>query len=221
MSRSQNGSVIIPLDIEYLGIQDYQPVWLAMQEYTAQRTPQYPDKIWILEHPPVFTLGRNSKPEHLLNPGDIPVIAIDRGGQVTYHAPGQLVCYLLLDLKRLKLGVRQFITLIENTLITCLQYYAIDAYAKQDAPGVYVDTPTHKGAKIAALGLRVKRACSYHGLSLNVAMDITPFQRINPCGFAQLPITQIQDFVPEQSLHVSDIAQILLPLLQKSLYSKL
>jgi lipoyl(octanoyl) transferase len=165
---------------------DYTPVWHAMQAFTAQRTPATHDELWLIEHAPVYTLGRSGKMEHLLRPTDIPLIASDRGGQITYHGPGQLIAYLLCDLQRLGLGVRPFVNLIEDTLIEVLSGYGIEGRARRDAPGVYVDAH-----KIAALGLRVRRGCSYHGLSLNVAMDLAPFNGINPCGHAGLGVTQI------------------------------
>lgn len=174
------------LTVRRLGTRDYQPVWRAMQEYTERRGADSADELWLVEHPPVFTVGLNGKPEHLLAPGDIPVVQIDRGGQVTYHGPGQLVIYPLLDLRRLKLGVRQLVTSLEQAVIDLLGDYGITAVGRRDAPGVYVD-----GAKIAALGLRVRRGCSYHGLSLNVAMDLEPFARINPCGYPDLRVTQL------------------------------
>lgn len=174
------------LTVRRLGVRDYQPVWRAMQEYTERRGADSGDELWLVEHPPVFTVGLNGKPEHLLAPGDIPVVQIDRGGQVTYHGPGQLVIYPLLDLRRLKLGVRHLVTSLEQAVIDLLADYGITAVGRRDAPGVYVD-----GAKIAALGLRVRRGCSYHGLSLNVAMDLEPFARINPCGYPDLRVTQL------------------------------
>lgn len=177
--------------------QDYEPVWRAMQRFTETRTGETFDELWQVEHPPVFTVGLNGKPEHLLAPGAIPVIAIDRGGQVTYHGPGQLVLYPLLDLRRLKLGVRELVTRLEQAVITLLAEYGIGAEGRRDAPGVYVD-----GAKIAALGLRVRRGCCYHGLSFNVAMDMEPFSRINPCGYAGLKVTQLSALVRDAEMAV-------------------
>jgi len=170
-----------------LGRQDYLPVFEAMLGFTEQRGVGTADELWIVEHLPVFTQGRNSKPEHLLNPGDIPVIDIDRGGQVTYHGPGQLVIYVLIDLPRASRGVRDLVSAMENAVIKLLGDYGIEANARADAPGVYVDQ-----SKIAALGLRVKRGRSYHGLSLNVDMDLEPFQRINPCGYPGMTVTQLR-----------------------------
>lgn len=167
---------------------DYQPVWDAMRSFTEQRTPATPDEIWLLEHPPVYTQGLNGKAEHLLDPGAIPVIQVDRGGQATYHGPGQLVLYLLLDLKRNKLGVRHVVSTMEQAVIDLLAGYGIESHARKDAPGVYVE-----GSKVASLGLRVRRGCCYHGLALNIDMDLEPFSRINPCGYEGLPVTQLHD----------------------------
>jgi lipoyl(octanoyl) transferase len=178
------------LEVINLGQQDYHQSWQAMTEFTNQRTPDTPDQLWLVEHPPVFTQGQAGKAEHLLFPGDIPVVQTDRGGQVTYHGPGQLVAYPLLDLRRLNFGVRELVTRIEQTIIATLAHYGIESAAKADAPGVYVN-----GDKIASLGLRVRRGCSFHGLALNVAMDLSPFQRINPCGYQGLAMTQIRDLM--------------------------
>ncbi|AVV85657.1 lipoate-protein ligase B [Shewanella putrefaciens] len=156
-----------------------------MQHYTDTRNSESPDELWIVEHPPVFTQGQAGKSEHILNAGDIPVIQVDRGGQVTYHGPGQLVVYPLIDIKRSKIGVRQLVTHIEQSIINMLAKYDIQAYAKADAPGVYVNE-----RKIASLGLRIRRGCSFHGLALNVDMDLAPFRRINPCGYAGLEMVQ-------------------------------
>lgn len=176
------------LHIQHLGRCGYEPTWRRMQRYTNERTPESTDQIWLLEHPPVFTLGRAALQEHLIDPGDIPVIRVDRGGQVTYHGPGQLMAYLLLDLNAAGLGVRQLVSLIEQTIIGLLKEYAIEAEAQPGAPGVYV-----RKKKIAALGLRVRRGCTFHGLSLNVDMDLGPFSRINPCGYPGLEVTQLAD----------------------------
>ncbi|WP_299492989.1 lipoyl(octanoyl) transferase LipB [uncultured Shewanella sp.] len=173
------------LQIRHLGQQDYQSVWHAMQDYTDNRDASSPDELWIVEHPPVFTQGQAGKSEHILNPGDIPVIKVDRGGQVTYHGPGQLVVYPLLNIKRLKIGVRELVTKIEQSIVDMLAQYQVHAYAKADAPGVYVDE-----RKIASLGLRIRKGCSFHGLALNVDMDMSPFQRINPCGYAGMEMIQ-------------------------------
>lgn len=170
-----------------MGRCDYMPVWHAMQQFTAQRIADTVDEIWLVEHPPVYTQGLNGKPEHLLAPGAIPVVHTDRGGQVTYHGPGQVVVYALMDLKRKGWGVRDLVSHLEQAAIDLLHGYGITAVARRDAPGVYV-----AGAKIAALGLRVKRGCSYHGLSFNVDMDLEPFSRINPCGYPGMPVTQLR-----------------------------
>ncbi|NNF65891.1 MAG: lipoyl(octanoyl) transferase LipB, partial [Gammaproteobacteria bacterium] len=170
----------IPL-MRDLGLQDYEPVWRKMQAFNSERGPDTTDEIWFLQHQPVFTLGMNATDDHVLAAGDIPVINIDRGGQVTYHGPGQLVVYPLIDLKRQRLGVRDLVSALENAIIETLAGYEIAAVARADAPGVYVD-----GAKVASIGLRVKRQCSYHGLAFNLNMDLEPFQRINPCGFKGL-----------------------------------
>jgi lipoyl(octanoyl) transferase len=172
--------------LRYLGRVEYEPTWRAMQTFTAERGADTQDEIWLLEHPPVFTLGMNGKSEHLLMPGDIPVVNIDRGGQVTYHGPGQLVVYPLLDLNRRKLGVRELVVALENAVIAVVSSWGIEAAGNRDAPGVYV-----AGKKLASIGLRIKRGCSYHGLALNVAMDLEPFRRINPCGYAGLEVTQV------------------------------
>ncbi|HHO59791.1 MAG TPA: lipoyl(octanoyl) transferase LipB [Thiotrichales bacterium] len=169
---------------------EYEPTWRAMQAFTHERDETTPDELWFLQHPPVYTLGKNGKPAHVLDAGDIPVINIDRGGQVTYHGPGQLVVYTLLDLKRLKLGIREMVSLLEDSVIDLLAQYRIKAESRRDAPGVYVNN-----AKIAALGLRVRKGCCFHGLALNVAMELEPFSRINPCGFENLPVTQVSDLV--------------------------
>lgn len=180
------------LIIRNLGTQEYQPVWQAMQTFTAERNEATADELWCLEHPPVFTMGLNGKKEHLLNIKNIPVINIDRGGQVTYHGPGQLVIYTLIDLKRLNIGVKKLVSIIENAIIELLKKYNISAQGKDNAPGVYVDD-----AKIAALGLRIKRNKSYHGLSLNIDMDLTPFGQINPCGYAGMAVSQVKDLYDE------------------------
>lgn len=183
------------LHIRHLGQQDYESVWHAMQHYTDNRNSDSPDELWIVEHPPVFTQGQAGKSEHILNPGDIPVIQVDRGGQVTYHGPGQLVVYPLLDIKRSKVGVRQLVTYIEQSIIDMLAKYAINAYAKADAPGVYVDE-----RKVASLGLRIRKGCSFHGLALNVDMDLAPFRRINPCGYAGLEMVQCKELGGPQTV---------------------
>ncbi|MCQ4321903.1 lipoyl(octanoyl) transferase LipB [Stutzerimonas stutzeri] len=178
------------LGVRELGLVDYPVAWRAMQRFTNERQPDTVDEIWLLQHPPVFTQGQAGKAEHLLWPGDIPVIQADRGGQVTYHGPGQLVCYLMLDVRRLGFGVRALVSRIEQSLIDLLASYDVQALAKPDAPGVYV-----AGAKIASLGLRIRNGRSFHGLALNVDMDLEPFGRINPCGYAGMAMTQLADLV--------------------------
>lgn len=180
----------LPLGFRELGSVAYEPTWHAMQRFTDTRDATTPDEIWLLEHPPVFTQGQAGKAEHVLFPGDIPVVQVDRGGQVTYHGPGQLVGYLMLDVRRAGMGVRDLVSRIEQSLVALLADYGVSAAPRADAPGVYVD-----GAKIASLGLRIRRGCSFHGLSLNVDMDLEPFRRINPCGHAGLPMTQLRDLI--------------------------
>ncbi|EWC39855.1 lipoyl(octanoyl) transferase LipB [Stutzerimonas stutzeri] len=183
-----------------LGLLEYRTAWQAMQHFTNKRGPDSADEIWLLQHPPVFTQGQAGKAEHLLFPGEIPVVQVDRGGQVTYHGPGQLVGYLLLDVRRLGIGVRELVSRIENSLVELLASYGVTAIAKPDAPGVYVS-----GAKIASLGLRIRNGRSFHGLALNVDMDLEPFRRINPCGYAGLPMTQLRDLIGP--IDISDVAE--------------
>ncbi|CAE6714810.1 lipoyl(octanoyl) transferase LipB [Xanthomonas arboricola] len=179
---------VLPAQLRDLGRQAYAPVWRAMQRFTDARDEATADEVWVVEHAPVFTLGQAGKPEHVLAPGEIPVLQVDRGGQVTYHGPGQLVVYPLLDLRRLKIGVRDYVCKIEQALIDTLDEWNIVAERREGAPGVYVG-----GAKIAALGIRVRRGCTFHGLSFNVAMDLEPFHRINPCGYQGLQVTSVLD----------------------------
>ena len=174
--------------IRNLGLQDYESVWHDMQQFTQNRSCETPDEIWIVEHFPVYTLGLNGKREHVLNTGTIPMIHSDRGGQVTYHGPGQLVIYTLLDIKRLNLGVRQLVTILEQAMIYTLAQHGIIAISRADAPGVYVND-----RKIGSIGLRIKKNCSYHGLSLNNDMDLRPFDHINTCGYSDLKVTQLSD----------------------------
>ena len=174
--------------VQTLGLRPYQETWNAMRDYTASRDAASEDQIWLVQHPPVYTQGQAGKPEHLLAPGDIPVIQIDRGGQITYHGPGQTVMYLLLDLRRAGIGIRALVSLIEESVIGYLQELGIHAQSRIDAPGVYVD-----GKKIASLGLRVRGGCTYHGVALNVDMDLEPFSRINPCGLVGMQMTQLRD----------------------------
>lgn len=174
------------LRLRRLGLADYEPVWRAMQRFTDERTESSDDELWLVQHPPVFTQGQAGKAEHVLAPGDIPVIQVDRGGQVTYHGPGQIVAYPLIDLRRRGLGVRDFVTRIEESIIRVLAHYGVDGRRVDGAPGIYVD-----GDKIASLGLRVRRGRSFHGLAFNIDMDLEPFQRINPCGYAGLQVTEL------------------------------
>lgn len=177
-----------------LGRRPYEPVWRAMQRLTDARGPDTPDELWLVEHDPVFTLGQAARPEHVLAPGNIPVIPVDRGGQVTYHGPGQVVAYPLVDLRRARLGVRELVAGIEQAVIDVLAELGIRGDRRDGAPGVYVD-----GAKIMALGLRIRRGCSFHGLAFNVAMDLSPYARINPCGYAGLAVTQVSDLRPGET----------------------
>lgn len=174
--------------VRELGRQAYEPVWRAMQAFTDTRDADTPDELWLVEHEPVFTLGQAGKPEHVLMPGDIPVLQVDRGGQVTYHGPGQIVAYPLLDLKRLGIGVREYVCRIEQAIIDTLAEWNIHALRREGAPGVYVND-----AKVAALGIRVRRGCTFHGLAFNIAMDLEPFARINPCGYAGLQVVSMAD----------------------------
>jgi lipoyl(octanoyl) transferase len=188
--------------LRQLGLQPYEPVSRAMHLFTDTRTADTQDEIWLVEHQKVFTQGQAGKAEHLLLPGDIPVIQSDRGGQVTYHGPGQQVMYVMVDLKRKKMGVRQLVTAIEQTVVDTLAHFAIDAYPRADAPGVYVDDK-----KICSLGLRIRKGCSLHGLALNINMDLEPFLRINPCGYAGLQMTQVS--VEKPGISVEDVMPVL------------
>lgn len=182
-SRLEQGS---PLHVRQLGLADYDPVWRAMQDFTDRRDDHTPDELWLVQHPPVFTQGQAGKAEHVLAPGDIPVIQVDRGGQVTYHGPGQIVAYPLLDIRRSGLGVRELVNRIEEAIIQVLHHYGVEGARRAGAPGIYVNDE-----KIASLGLRVRRGRTFHGLSFNIDMDLEPFQRINPCGFEGLRVTQL------------------------------
>ncbi len=196
--------------LKYLGAVPYEPIWRAMQRFTDERDEHTRDEIWFLEHPPVFTLGLNGKPEHVLAAGDIPVVQIDRGGQVTYHGPGQLVVYPLLDLRRVKLGVRDLVMALEQAVINTAARNGINAAARRDAPGVYVD-----GSKLASVGLRIRRGCTYHGMAFNIAMDLEPFQRINPCGYQGLQVVDMATLGVHQT--VQQVAAQLAPELLKTL----
>ena len=187
------------LHIRRLGLMDYETVWHAMQAFTDSRDENTPDEIWLVEHPPVFTQGQAGKAEHVLAAGDIPVIQVDRGGQVTYHGPGQIVAYTLIDIKRLDLGVRELVTGIEDAILAVLDSYGVEAQRLAGAPGIYVD-----GVKIASLGLRVRKGKSFHGLALNVNMDLEPFQRINPCGFEGMQVTRLSAFADVDFREVED-----------------
>ncbi|MGH8216025.1 MAG: lipoyl(octanoyl) transferase LipB [Rhodanobacteraceae bacterium] len=204
---SQLGSLVpgpeSRLLVRHLGRQAYEPVWRAMPAFTDARGPDTPDELWLVEHEPVFTLGQAGRPEHVLAPGDIPVVNVDRGGQVTYHGPGQIVAYPLLDLRRLKIGVRELVRRIEQAVIDTLAEWNIQAQRRDGAPGVYV-----ADAKIAALGLRVRRGCTFHGLAFNIAMDLEPFRRINPCGYAGLRVTQMLDLGGPSRL--ADVEEVLI-----------
>jgi lipoyl(octanoyl) transferase len=179
------------MNIHYLGVQEYHPIWLKMKEFTLNRTVETVDELWLLEHNPVYTQGQAGKPEHILNTNAIPIVQSDRGGQVTYHAPGQLVAYVLIDLVRRNIGIRTLVSQLEKILIATLSRYNIHAHIRCGAPGVYV-----KEQKIASIGLRVKNGRTYHGVALNVNMDLKPFNDINPCGFAKMEMTQISTFQP-------------------------
>jgi len=190
---------VTDLLIRRLGRMDYEPVWRAMQAFTDQRDENTPDELWIVEHPPVFTQGQAGREEHILAPGDIPVIQVDRGGQVTYHGPGQIVAYPLIDIARSDMGVRELVTGIEQAIIRVLKSYGVDAQLMAGAPGVYID-----GVKIASLGLRIRKGKSFHGLSFNVDMDLEPFQRINPCGFQGLQVTNLSALAEVSMSEVED-----------------
>jgi len=177
--------------VRQLGLADYEPVWHAMQDFTDQRDESTVDELWLVQHPPVFTLGQAGKAEHVLAPGDIPVVQVDRGGQVTYHGPGQIVAYPLVDIRRSGVGIRDFVNCIEESIIQVLHHYGVNGVRREGAPGVYVN-----GEKIASVGLRVRKGRTFHGLSFNIDMDLEPFQRINPCGYEGLVVTQLKAFSP-------------------------
>ena len=199
------------LVVRELGRQVYEPVWRAMQEFTNTRTESTPDEIWFCDHDSVFTLGLNTKPEHLLAPGDIPVIQIDRGGQVTYHGPGQLMIYPLIDLRRAGLGVRDLVTALEQSVVDLAADYGVEAASRCDAPGVYID-----GVKLASVGLRIRRGSSFHGMALNVDVDLEPFSRINPCGFKDLQLTDLAHLGADNDL--AAVRDKLLPHLLRHLH---
>ncbi|OOE37069.1 octanoyltransferase [Salinivibrio kushneri] len=202
------------LVVRHLGRQPYLRVWEQMRDFTDRRDEDTRDEVWLVEHDPVFTQGQAGKTEHVLVPGDIPVVQSDRGGQVTYHGPGQLVAYFLINLKRKKVGVRALVSHIEDLVVSTLARFHVDAYARPDAPGVYVND-----AKICSLGLRIRRGCSFHGLALNINMDLSPFQRINPCGYAGMAMTQLSDQVGKVTLE--DVQPVLVDTLtQQLMYSE-
>lgn len=186
--------------VKQLGLQPYQPVFRAMKNFNDSRDSATPDQVWLVQHQPVFTQGMAGKAEHLLMPGDIPVIQVDRGGQVTYHGPGQIVAYPLIDIRRRRLGARELVSAIESSIIGVLADLGVAAYARADAPGVYVDTDAVAGAKIASLGVRIRKNGSYHGLAFNIDMDLSPFQRINPCGYQGLQMTQLRELVSKAAM---------------------
>jgi lipoyl(octanoyl) transferase len=202
----------LPLRVRELGRAQYLDTWRAMQAFTDQRGADTPDELWVLEHEPVFTLGMNADPAHLIAPGDIPVVQVDRGGQVTYHGPGQLVVYPLIDLRRAGLGVRDLVTALEQAVIATAAAFGIVAATRPGAPGVYVD-----GAKLASVGIRVRRGASYHGAAINVDMDLGPFSRINPCGFEGLAMTQLAALGGPRG--IATVAGVLVPELHRSLES--
>jgi lipoyl(octanoyl) transferase len=187
------------LHVKRLGVADYEPVWRRMREFTNQRDETTPDELWLVQHPPVFTQGQAGKSEHLLAPGDIPVIQVDRGGQVTYHGPGQIVAYPLLDITRMDLGVRDLVCRLEQAIIDVLEEYGIAGERIEGAPGIYVS-----GDKIASIGLRVRKGRTFHGLAFNIRMDLEPFQRINPCGYAGLKVTQLADLAEVEYSEAED-----------------
>jgi lipoyl(octanoyl) transferase len=207
---AQDAEMAPPPVARWLGRADYEPTWRAMQRYTDTRDASSRDELWCLEHPPVYTLGLNGRPEHVLAAGDVPVVNVDRGGQVTYHGPGQLVVYPLVDLRRSKLGVRELVTALEEAIVAYAAEQGVHAASRRDAPGVYVD-----GRKLASLGLRIRRGCSYHGLALNVAMDLAPFGRIDPCGYAGLEVVDLASLGVATSVRAA--ADGLLPHLWRTL----
>ena len=207
------------INVKHLGLVPYETTWQAMRAFTDERGSDTLDELWLVEHPPVFTQGLNGKPEHILHSSDIPIVQTDRGGQITYHAPGQAIVYVLFDLKRAKLGVRALVNELENSIIDYLQQFEIDAAARSDAPGVYVE-----GQKIASLGLKIRKQRSYHGLSFNVDMNLAPFQLVNPCGLAGMQMTQLKDWINANSVPTAmnaaeSIAHILKQRLQKRIQS--
>ncbi len=208
--------IVDRLQVRFLGLQPYEPVWQSMSTFTDSRNNESVDELWLVQHSPVFTQGQAGKPEHVLNPGNIPIVQSDRGGQVTYHGPGQLVLYPLIDLRRRKLGVRDMITLLEETAVELLANYGISAHPKVDAPGVYVSRDGIDD-KIASLGLRVRKGCCFHGMSINVDMDLSPFELINPCGYEALRMTQMKDLPTNQSVNYDTVEKSIVELIKHNL----
>jgi lipoyl(octanoyl) transferase len=202
--------IVPPVVVRRLGTVEYEPTWRAMQRFTDERDASTPDEVWFLEHPSVFTLGMNASPAHLLSPGDIPVVRVDRGGQVTYHGPGQLVVYTLIDLRRAALGVRDLVTALEQSVIALTREFGVTAECRRGAPGIYVND-----RKLGSVGIRVRRGASYHGLAVNVKLDLEPFHRINPCGYRGLEMTQLADLAGPTC--VADAAAALEPHLLRAL----
>jgi lipoyl(octanoyl) transferase len=200
------------IDVCNLGLQDYQTVWQSMSDFTDNRTSDTGDQIWLVQHPPVFTQGQAGKADHLLDPGSIPVIQSDRGGQVTYHGPGQLVVYPLIDLRRRSLGIRAMVTLLEQAAVELMAHFSVLAFPKADAPGVYIHRDG-RDDKIASLGLRVRKGCCFHGMSINVDMDLSPFELINPCGYSGLRMTQLRDCVTERKIEYTEVETVLVNLI--------
>lgn len=213
------------LNVRHLGLQPYELTWQSMSQFTDTRNDSSPDELWLVQHPPVFTQGQAGKPEHILNPGEIPVVQSDRGGQVTYHGPGQLVVYPLINLRRRQLGVRDMVSLLEKVAVELLRGYNVNAYPKPDAPGVYVkDSGSEDGessdsaeSKIASLGLRVRRGCCFHGMSINIDMDLSPFALINPCGYKGMRVTQLSALITNRSIDYTAIEQSVIGLFSKNL----
>ena len=216
------------LYVRQLGLQPYELTWQSMSEFTDARDDSSPDELWLVQHPPVFTQGQAGKPEHILNAGEIPIVQSDRGGQVTYHGPGQLVLYPLINLRRRQLGVRDMVRLLEKVAVELLQDYNISAYPKPDAPGVYVKHGSVRGgekggsgengeSKIASLGLRVRRGCCFHGMSINIDMDLSPFTLINPCGYEGMKVTQLSDLPTSRGIDYMEIEQSVINLIAKNL----
>jgi len=201
-----------PVKFQNLGLQEYTPVWKAMKDFTLSRTPASNDEIWFVQHPSVYTLGLNGKEKHIINSNSIPIVKIDRGGQITYHGPGQLIAYCLIDLNRLGYGIQEFVNRLQTSIRLLLETYHIDSHLIDNAPGVYTN-----GKKIAALGLRVKKNCTYHGLSINIDMDLSPFKDINPCGYHDLEVSQLSDF--DVNDPIENIIEIYKPLLKNSIYA--